>query len=158
MSDQMAMRYCGGCGASNTAEARFCGACGQALLDTPSSNAPQFSVDGGWDALPLVARKLEVAPFAPGEDGPETSGSAERERAGSAEATAEAQVAQKRCGWCSQLNPWVSVVCEHCGAHFPIPEQDAAFRRAAEERMRQDMESLNFRLLHRRKGWRRFLL
>ncbi len=65
---------------------------------------------------------------------------------------------RKRCAWCDGLNPWVAAVCETCGARFPIPEQDEAFRRAAEERLRQDEESLKFWRERRKRGWRRFLI
>jgi ribosomal protein L40E len=77
------------------------------------------------------------------------------------EAAAQAPVEgvmQKRCNWCGALNPWTAAVCESCEARFPVPEQDEAFRRAAEERLRQDEAALDFWRQRRKRGWRRFLI
>ncbi len=152
MSEQEAVQNCTRCGARNAPDAQFCGGCGQALLDVSEYSAgdwlPAPSAPGSWQEH--APSGMRPAPGAvPAEDG------SVGERDAASEAP-EGQVAQKRCAWCSALNPWAAAVCEHCGAHFPVPEQDEAFRRAAEERMRQDMESLNFWSQRRRRGWRRF--
>jgi ribosomal protein L40E len=69
-------------------------------------------------------------------------------------ATVTEAVDQKRCGWCSAMNPWTAAVCESCGARFPIPEQDDAFLRASEERLRAEEAEINsLRARRLRGGW-----
>jgi hypothetical protein len=53
------------------------------------------------------------------------------------------------------MNPQAAAVCEKCGAHFPVPEQDEAFRRAAEQRLLAEEAAVEM-LRHRRlrgNGW-----
>src|SRR5262249_61196284 len=64
-------------------------------------------------------------------------------------ALASEAVAQKRCGWCSAMNPWTVGACETCGARFPTPEQDEAFRRASEQRLQDDESALELLRLRR---------
>jgi ribosomal protein L40E len=154
MSDQAAVQTCLRCGARNAPEAQFCGACGQALINVPGDAA------GEWLPAPLAPGSWQEHAPSGGLSGPDAP-PAERdvgERSNVVSEAPEEPIAQKRCAWCSALNSWVAVVCEQCGAHFPVPEQDEAFRRAAEERMRHDLESLNFWSQRRRRGWRRFLI
>ncbi len=154
MSDQGAIRVCVGCGASNAAEAQFCGICGCELLEEPDSEAD--AVFQSSSSAPSWQDPLW--PAAPGDAEPGNEGSSDLgEMAAAAQAPREG-VMQKRCDWCSSLNPWVAAVCETCGARFPVPEQDEAFRRAAEERLRQEEASLDFWRQRRRRGWRRFLM
>ncbi len=163
MSDhQMAGQVCVRCGASSAPEAHFCGCCGLAFPEktVPSggSGLPDASLLSGWshaDAVPLAVEAYISGGYEPAQE--QGIREAEQEGGSGGYEVQEEQVAQKRCAWCSGLNQWAAVVCEHCGAHFPVPEQDEAFRRAAEERMRQDLESLNFWIMRRRRGWRRFL-
>ena len=152
--EQEARQVCAACGASNAPEASFCGVCGQGLpgsVETAQEN---------W--LPMQSSlHLGAEQYSPSAlTGDESPGSASAGMVGTGEPfeAPEEQVAQKRCAWCSNLSSWTAAVCEHCGAHFPVPEQDEAFRRAAEERMRQDLESLNFLSQRRRRGWRRFII
>jgi len=159
MENQEEVRRCPRCGARNAPEAQFCGDCGQLLLEN-GSTAPEKSwlptlsaTDALQEHLPSL---LPVEDTGASREPSGAGASARGEESATAPLAPEGQVAQKRCGWCSELNPWAAAACQHCGAHFPIPEQDEAFRRAAEERMRQDVESLNFWSLHRRRGWRRF--
>jgi ribosomal protein L40E len=152
--EQEAGQVCAACGASNAPEASFCGVCGQGLpgnVEAPQENwlPMQSLVHLGAEHLPSQALPEEASPG---------SASAGMEGIEEFSQTPEEQVAQKRCAWCSNLSSWTAAVCEHCGAHFPVPEQDEAFRRAAEERMRQDLESLNFLTQRRRRGWRRFII
>lgn len=152
MSDQDAKRVCGNCGASNAWEARFCGICGEELLEAAGA------LEGG-DLEGNAATSLWLgAALARPSDALE-SGNVESDNLGEREAAAQAwneEIMQKRCAWCGGLNPWVAVVCEGCGARFPVPEQDEAFRRAAEERLRQEEASLDLLRQRRRRGWRRF--
>ncbi len=151
---QEARQVCAACGASNAPDASFCGSCGQSLpgsVETPQENwlPMESSAHLGAEQLPPSALAGNGTP------GSANTGTEGTERTFEAP---EEQVAQKRCAWCSNLSSWTAAVCEHCGAHFPVPEQDEAFRRAAEERMRQDLESLNFLSQRRRRGWRRFII
>lgn len=152
MSDQDAKRVCGNCGASNAWEARFCGLCGRELLEAPVA-VEGGDLEGHADTNLWPGAVLAVPPDAlePGNVGSDDPG----EREAAAQAQGE-EVMQKRCAWCGGLSPWVAVACESCGAHFPVPEQDAAFRRAAEERLRQEEASLDLLRQRRRRGWRRF--
>lgn len=154
MSDQEAARVCESCGASNAPEAQFCGICGHELPVESASEADavfqghadanswQTSQDSAWTAPP-AALEPEDASSTPGEMEAATDAPAE-------------DVAQKRCGWCGGLNPWVAAVCEACGARFPVPGQDEAFRRAAEERLRQEEADLEAWRQRRRRPWLRF--
>lgn len=148
--DQEAAQNCVHCGASNTLEARFCGVCGRELFEGSVAS------EGAMQERPDTSLWGGSAPdtWEPGNPNPGSSDLGEMEAA--AQAPVEGAM-RKRCAWCSGLNPWAAVACEVCGAHFPVPEQDEAFRRAAEERIRQDEESLNF-WRQRRRGWRRFLI
>lgn len=152
MSDQDAERVCGNCGASNALEARFCGICGQELLEAAASLGGG-DVEGNADTNLWLGAAL-AAPPAALEPGNVESGNLE-EREAAAQAQGEA-IMQKRCAWCGGLSSWVAAVCEICGARFPVPGQDEAFRRAAEERLRQEEASLNLLRQQRRRGWRRF--
>lgn len=152
MSDQAAPRVCGNCGASNAWEARFCGICGRELLEA-SLSIEDGDVENHADANRWPGAVLTVPPDALG------PGNMESGDLGGKEAAAQAQgeeIMQKRCAWCGGLSPWVAAVCESCGARFPVPEQDEAFRRAAEERLRQEEASLDLLRQRRRRGWRRF--
>jgi hypothetical protein len=63
--------------------------------------------------------------------------------------------AQKRCSWCSAINPQDVAVCEACGARFPVPEQDEALRRFSEQRVQAEessVEQMRQRRM-RRLGW-----
>ena len=147
---EQAEQVCAACGARNASEASFCGSCGQSLLGGPEIPnegrlpAPSaLGMEPGYPLSKMLAGGDESPGLEPAEDG---------EGSQAAFAVPAEQVAQKRCSWCSNLNDWTAAVCEHCGAHVPIPEQDEAFRRAAEERMRQDIESLNFLSQRRRRG------
>ena len=152
--EQEAGQVCAACGASNAPEASFCGVCGQALPGVAPSPAADW-----LPGLPPAGFESEhLPPSALGGDESSGSANAGLERTEGTFEAPEGQVAQKRCAWCSNLSSWTAAVCEHCGAHFPVPEQDEAFRRAAEERMRQDLESLNFLSQRRRRGWRRFII
>jgi len=156
MDGQEAGLLCSGCGATNASEARFCGICGRQLLEESASAVNSIGPENPdvsfWQAEPLLAD----IPLSEG------AGSTEADPLGETQAAAQASaegVKQKRCAWCSGLNLWVAAVCEVCGARFPVPEQDEAFRLAAEERIRQDEASLEFwRQRRQRRGWRRFLL
>jgi ribosomal protein L40E len=152
--EQEAGQVCAACGASNAPEASFCGVCGQGLLGSVETSQENW--------LPMQSSvHFGAEQFSPSAlAGDESAGPASAGMEGAEELSEapEGQVAQKRCGWCSNLSSWTAAVCEHCGAHFPVPEQDEAFRRAAEERMRQDLESLNFLSQRRRRGWRRFII
>lgn len=153
MSNQEAVRICGSCGASNASEAQFCGICGHELLEATASTEDAV-FESSPDANPWQGSALDAMPDAlTAGDGGGNLGEMEA----AAQAPAE-DVMQKRCGWCSALNPWVAAVCETCGARFPVPEQDEAFRRAAEERLRQEEANLDFWRQRRRRGWRRFLI
>lgn len=153
MFEQEAGQVCASCGAGNAPEASFCGVCGQALLgrtEAPTETWPPMQTPVGFGSEQFSSGVAEA-------DSPAvTSQGAEGNQEFSE--VPESQIEQKRCSWCSNLSAWTAAVCEHCGAHFPVPEQDEAFRRAAEERMRQDIESLNFLSQRRRRGWRRFLI
>lgn len=153
MFEQEAKQVCAACGASNAPAASFCGACGQSLLGRTEAPAeswlPGSSACFGTEQRSAAGPAGDL-PYAQASPGMASSG-------GTVEAP-EGEVARKRCAWCSNLSTWTAAVCEHCGAHFPVPEQDEAFRRAAEERMRQDLESLNFLSQRRRRGWRRFII
>lgn len=149
MLEQEGNRLCAGCGASNAAQASFCGVCGAVLLGEVRLEEPPVLPELVFpDPVPELlpaALPSEVVPPAPG---------AELLQEPQASAPAEA-VEQKRCGWCSAVNPWTAAVCETCGARFPSPEQDAAFLRASEERLRAEeaaIDSLRVRRL-RRNNW-----
>jgi ribosomal protein L40E len=156
MSDQEAARVCENCGASNASEAQFCGVCGHELpggaisvvdavfQGSPDANPWQASQASAWSGLPAAL-----------ESGDSASSGNLGEMAAAAQAPIEG-ADQKRCSWCGGLNPWVAAVCEACGARFPVPEQDAAFRRAAEERLRQEEADLEAWRQQRRRSWRRF--
>lgn len=151
MSDQEAMRVCESCGASNAPEAQFCGICGHELSGESASVADAV-FQGHPDANSWQASAWSAPPAALE---PADASSALGEMEAAAQAPTE-DVAQKRCGWCGGLNPWVAAVCETCGARFPVPGQDEAFRRAAEERLRQEEADLEA-WRQRRRSWRRFL-
>lgn len=159
---EAATRTCGTCAAHNAPEASFCGQCGQALLENLDDAPPEgvetfngadlqqypemFQPQDAW--LNPAPESLEM---------PNSSNDTLEEM----QVTTENPVSpktQKRCAWCNGLSPWAAVVCEVCGARFPVPEQDAAFKRAADERIRQEEESLDFWRQRRRRGWRRFLI
>ncbi len=154
MNSQEAGRICIGCGATNASEARFCGLCGRELLDESpdaiSSPGPGYVDDGGWQ------EETPLDPPLASEGSDSAQDSLLGQAQGAIPAPAE-EAQQKRCAWCGRLNPWVAAVCENCGARFPVPGQDEAFQRAAEERIRQDEENLQF-WRQRRKSWRRFVL
>jgi ribosomal protein L40E len=152
MSNQEAIHICESCGASNASEAQFCGMCGHELL--AESVVVQDEVfQGHPDANPWQSSGVPASPAPLEFDNAASSNLEEMEAA--AQATPE-DVKQKRCEWCGALNPWVAAVCETCGARFPVPGQDEAFRRAAEERLRQQEADLEI-LRRRRRGWRRWL-
>lgn len=152
MDHQEASRICENCGASNASEAQFCGLCGHELLEgaTPVQDAvfPRNPDTSSWQEA--------VSPAVPGTLEPERTANDLGEMERAIQSAAEGP-AQKRCSWCGGMNPWVAAVCESCGARFPVPGQDEAFRRAAEERLRQEEATLEH-LRQRRRGWRRFLI
>jgi ribosomal protein L40E len=150
MSDQEMARVCADCGASNASEALFCGRCGRELPEAPvvgedavfQGNPDRNSWHGSGLTNPSDGLEFANASSALGEM--------------EAAAHAEAGIQQKRCDWCGGLNPWTAAVCESCGARFPIPEQDEAFRRAAEERLRQEEAALDHWRQRRKRPWRLF--
>ncbi len=151
MSNQEIARVCESCGATNAPEAQFCGACGHELPEAATGQDAVFQ--GSADATGWQAAAWATPPDAP--DAEKAESSAEP---GEMEAAAEApteSAQQKRCDWCGNLNPWVAAVCESCGARFPVPEQDEAFRRAAEERLRQEEASLERWKQRKRRPWLR---
>ena len=141
MLEQEGSRLCAACGASNALRASFCGACGSVLLGEVRLEDP-----------PMFAQPVPIEQHAelPGEEMPPTEGSEFLQELQSATGTEAVQ--QKRCSWCSAMNPWTAAVCESCGARFPIPEQDDAFLRAAEERLRAEEAEINS-LRARRLRW-----
>jgi ribosomal protein L40E len=150
MSYQEAGRICAGCGASNAAEAQFCGLCGRELPGGAASEA-----DGDVQGHPNGDPWQDSASAAP-PDSLEYGNSDLGEMANAAQAPAEGQM-QKRCAWCGSLNPWIAAVCVSCEARFPVPGQDEAFLRAAEERLRQEEANLDALRQRRRRSWRWFL-
>lgn len=151
MSDQVAVRTCQICGASNASEAQFCGICGRELLEESASGAdpvfPAHTEALSWQASVPSPTSVDQQPG----DGGGILGEMEA----AAQAPTEG-AKQKRCSWCGGLNPWVVAVCETCGARFPVPGQDEAFLRAAEERLRQQEASLEHLRQQRRRPWRRW--
>ncbi len=148
MLEQEGNRLCAACGARNATQASFCGVCGAALLgevrleDQPVLPEAAFPSQGP-EPLPSVL-PAEEAPPAPG-----TGFLQELQASAPAEV-----VEQKRCGWCSAMSPWTAAVCESCGARFPSPEQDAAFLRASEERLRAEEAAVDLMRAQRlRRGW-----
>ena len=149
MSNQELVRFCEACGASNAPEAQFCGTCGRELQQAAPGEDSVFQ--GNPDANAWQAAAWIAAPNA--QDAADVDDSDPGEMEEAAEGPPEG-IGQKRCGWCGNLNPWVAAVCESCGARFPIPEQDEAFRRAAEERLRQEEANLD-QMRRRRRPWLR---
>lgn len=149
MDNQEANRICESCGTSNASEAQFCGRCGHELLDEAAG-----VTDAVFQSNPDAYSWQYVPPNPPAAPEPEYAGSNLGELEGAAQAPVE-ETQQKRCSWCGNMNPWTVAVCESCGARFPVPGQDEAFRRAAEERLRQEEATLDI-LRQRRRGWRRF--
>ncbi len=160
---EMAARICASCGARNALDASFCGRCGRILPENLEREGSQdvATFDEAAQRPHAEAGQRQDAPLfsAAGDKGAEYPGSDNLEDTLAALQAPREAVMQKRCAWCSGVSSWTAATCEICGARFPIPEQDAAFQRAAEERMRQDMESLEFwRQRRQRRGWRRFLI
>jgi ribosomal protein L40E len=152
MLEQEGRKLCAACGADNDARASFCGVCGSALLEEVRLGDPPLFSEGAstsyWaEPLPAVLPGAEVPPAMGNELLQELQAPAQAET-----------VEQKRCGWCSAMNPWAVAVCESCGARFPTPEQDSAFLRASEERLRAEeaeIDALRERRLRRNSlGWR----
>jgi ribosomal protein L40E len=127
-------RLCTACGASNAAQASFCRVCGAVLLgEVRLEDPPLFSEAASLNQQPeLLPESFPVEAAPPPEE-------SELPAATPAEA-----VEQKRCGWCSAMNPWTADVCESCGARFPSPEQDAAFLRASQERMQAEEARVDY--------------
>ncbi len=151
MLEQEGSRLCAACGASNAVQASFCGACGSVLLgEVRLEDPPMF-------AQPALNEQQAESPLGalPSEEMPPAEGSEFLQELQAATGTEAGQ--QKRCSWCSGMNPWTAAVCESCGARFPVPEQDDAFLRAAEERLRAEeaeIYSLRARRLRWGLGWR----
>lgn len=159
---EAATRICPDCGAHTAPEASFCGRCGHVLLENlgvvPSEDSPTFDSEALQQRPEMSLSQDDW--LIPAPDDLEIASSSS-DNLKDMQAAAQSQVnleTQKRCAWCNGLSPWDTVVCEVCGARFPVPGQDAAFKRAAEERMRQEEESLDFWRQRRRRGWRRFLI
>src|SRR5579863_3421407 len=129
---------CAQCGGANAPDASLCAHCGVPLaaemlaapsLSVPDADAPDAS------ALIASATTLSTRPDA-GPAVPE---------------------GQRRCEWCGELSPADEERCVHCEAVFPRPEQDAAFLRAAEERLRAANDTLAMMQRQRaRRGLGRF--
>ncbi|HLW01538.1 MAG TPA: zinc-ribbon domain-containing protein [Ktedonobacterales bacterium] len=150
MSNQEMARTCASCGASNTSEAQFCGRCGHELLE-----ASAVEEDVVFQGNPDANFWQDAGVTSPSETlEPANTSSVLGEMEAAAQAPTEG-IQQKRCDWCGGLNPWTVAVCESCGAHFPVPEQDEAFRRAAEERLRQEEAALDRWRQRQRRPWRR---
>ena len=158
MQGQQPRKLCASCGAVNGVRASFCGVCGQALPgDLLAPEGPE-----GLEAAPVNFWPEPVLPpqaagerfFLPG-----VEASAGTVLPGEVQAAPVAQevVAQKRCSWCGGMSSWVAEHCDHCGAHFPVPEQDEAFRRSAEDRLRSEEAQLDYLRERRyRNGWNLF--
>lgn len=149
MLEQEGSRLCTTCGASNALQASFCGVCGSALLgEVRLGDPPMFA-----EPVPIEQPPGSPLEALPGDGMPPVEGS---EFLQELQASTQTEaVEQKRCGWCSAMNLWTAAVCESCGARFPVPEQDDAFLRASEERLRAEeaeIYSLRARRL-RRSGW-----
>jgi ribosomal protein L40E len=150
MSDQDVIRTCHTCGASNAAEAQFCGTCGRELLEEPAG------ADTVFQSNPVAApQQGDVSTHIADAPGQERAERQLAEMEAASQAPAEGAM-QKRCSWCGAMNPWVAAVCESCEARFPVPGQDEAFLRAAEERLRQQEASLERLRQQRRRPWRRW--
>jgi ribosomal protein L40E len=152
MSNQELARVCASCGASNASEAQFCGMCGRELPEVTMAGEDavfQDNPDGHpWQSSgsPPTFDVVE-------------SGDTDSNDLGGMVSTVQTPaegIQKKRCDWCGGMNPWTVAVCESCGARFPIPEQDEAFRRAAEERLRQEEANLDRWRQRKRRPWPRF--
>ena len=146
MQNQKAERTCTSCGAVTNANSSFCTSCGALLVDEIQFEPlPSFSETPQPETpVPLQEHLPDWSAFAAPGNAPQQSafiGDAQSESFG-----------QKRCSWCNTMNPSTNAVCQQCGAHFPIPEQDEALRRASEQRLLTEeaqLESL------RERRWRK---